>query len=366
MIKIILDPQIFIQKYGGISRYHTEVWKILKNKPDVEICCPMVYSDNFHLAEYNLAPKFSIPQIIKSERINKSLNAANCIKTLGVLATKNFDVFIPTYFYPYFLNHLGKLPFVLNVHDMIFEKYPHFFKDDKRIANKKMLIEKANKIITISENTKIDLLNLYPYIPENKIEVVYLAHSINPKDISLDVPDLPLNYLLFIGRRNNYKNFYFLIKAIHQRIKNDESLFLVCGGGDIFNQEEISLLDSYNIKEKVVQINFKDNQLYHLYKNARAFIFPSEYEGFGIPVLEAMASECPVILTNYSSFPEVAGNAGIYFEKNDENGLLNCVEKVLGNESFRTSIILKGSKQVKKFSWEKTADQCLEIYKSVL
>ena len=365
-MKILLDPQIFIQKYGGISRYHTETWRILKNYPDIDINCPLIYSDNLHLQEYNLTPQISRNLSVQNEPLRKILNGFNCLKTLATIANKKFDVFIPTYYYPYFLNYLGNKPYVLTVYDMINELYPNYFGNDKKIDKKRILIEKASKIIAISENTKLDILKIYPYIDEKKIEIVYLSHSIDTNNISDETPVLPKNYLLFIGNRNFYKNFTFFIKSISKILKEDSSLFLVCGGGGKFTQEEIELLSLYDIKEKVIQFNFKDNQLFHLYKNANAFIFPSEYEGFGIPVLEAMACECPIILTNCSSLPEVAGKAGIYFENNNSSDLSNKIKDVIYNKSYRDEMIRKGKEQEKMFSWDKTAAQCLEIYKSVI
>ena len=121
-----------------------------------------------------------------------------------------------------------------------------------------------------------------------------------------------------------------------------------------------------NILHKVHHVKINDTILKNLYKNAQAFIFPSLYEGFGLPVLEAFSCGCPVILNNSSSLPEIGGDGAIYFEPGDRESIICAVETVLFNEKFREDLIKKGYERLKFFSWEKTADSTKKVYNNLL
>lgn len=372
-MKILIDNQTFNeQKFGGISRYYTEILIFLKKKKDVNLIFPLYYTDNLHLKESSLVKNtlssFSesvfFPKFIKRKIIKKS-RRRNYRLVEKKIKKNQFDVFIPTYYDDYFLTKLNGKPFVLTVYDMIHELFPQYFeKDLYTLKNKKLLIEKATKIIAISESTKRDILKVYPYIDEAKIEIVYLSQSIkNEVIVNLELPN---KYILFVGNRSIYKNFIFFLKAVAPLLNEDPELFVVCAGGNKFEDEEIELINELSVSNQVIQNNFEDNQLASYYKNAACFVFPSEYEGFGIPVLEAMVCGCPVVLANHSSFPEVAGDAGCYFELNNELDLKNKVEELLTNGSKRQEFIELGYLQANKFSWEKTANDCLEVYKKAI
>lgn len=372
-MKIILDPQIYNdQKFGGISRTHAEIYADFQRRKDVVMECPMVYSENLHLKEHGLFRNYrniltasKLVPLKKREELAEKYRNQNLEKTIQVLKKQDYDLFVPTYYSPYFLEALGEKPFVLPVYDMIHELLSHYFWfDTTTVPNKKLLIEKATHIIANSENTKNDILKVYPHIDGNKIDVVYLSQSIQQnKSVSLD---LPKNYILFVGHRHIYKNFIFFIHAVAPLLNQNPDLFVVCAGGNAFDWDEIALLQELGILKQVKQQNFEDNELATYYSKAKCFVFPSEYEGFGIPVLEAMACGCPVVLANHSSFPEVAGEAGVYFELGHATDLRNKIETLLTDESLRQNHITKGIEQAKQFSWKKNAQQTLDIFKSVV
>ena len=313
----------------------------------------------------NFIEKFCLKNNFFKKKIIRRLKRKNNRNTNNLLNKQDFDVFIPTYYNTYFLEFIGKKPYVLTVYDMIHELFPMYFLEDKfTSSNKKILIEKANKIIAISESTKKDILKFYPSINPSIIEVVYLSQSIN-YDNSLEL-NLPKNYILFVGNRTIYKNFDFFFEAVSSYLKENPDLYLVCAGGRAFSNDENIMINKYALQDQVKQYDFKDYELGTYYKNAKCFIFPSLYEGFGIPVLESMFCGCPVILSNHSSFPEVAGDAGIYYEKDNKDDLLAKIKLVIENSEYRNEIIQKGIAQEKKFSWEKTAKECFRVYKSVL
>ena len=172
-------------------------------------------------------------------------------------------------------------------------------------------------------------------------------------------------YILFVGNRSNYKNFIFFFESVAQLLKDDDKLHIVCAGGNAFTADEQQLINFHRLSAKVIQSNFKDFELATYYIKAQCFIFPSTYEGFGIPVLEAMSCGCPIILANHSSFPEVAGDAGIYFELENSEDLNEKVNSVLTNSDLRQAYSAKGLAQAEKFSWKKTTDECIEIFKTV-
>lgn len=372
-MRILLDPQTYNeQKYGGVSRYYTELYLGLNKIDGIKVACPIVYTDNLHLKEAGLfqglrgmisesplTPKF-LKKKIRKKGIRKNIK-----NTIKVMQKGNYDVFIPTYYTPYFLDHLNGKPFVLTVYDMIHEIFPQYFtKDLHTVSNKKLLIEKATKIIAISESTKQDIIKIYPHVDASKIEVVYLSHSIKTNDKASI--SLPKKYILFVGQRWIYKNFGFFLKAVAPILKADSDLYIVCAGGNKFTADEQLLIKELGLSNQMVQQNFEDNELATYYSNAKCFVFASEYEGFGIPVLESMACGCPVVLANHSSFPEVAGDAGVYFELHNAEDLKNKVTALLENESLRASYVEKGLEQVKKFSWQKTAEECLKVYQKAI
>jgi glycosyltransferase involved in cell wall biosynthesis len=374
MIKILLDPEIFItQEFGGISRYYTELYNALENNPETQIISPILYTDNIHFKESPLFEKSYQKKndiLVKCSKLLRGYSPRKLKKkskkeAISLLKKQEFDVFIPTYYDPYFLPYIENKPFVLTVHDMIHELYPHYFTNDKiTVPNKKILIARANRIITVSENTKKDLLRIYPDIPASKIDVVYLAPTINTA-IQTEI-ETPENYILFVGNRTLYKNFIFFLKAVLPILKNRKDLFILCAGGNAFNKEERQLIDESGIKNQLIQRNFKDSELADYYKKALCFVFPSEYEGFGIPVLEAMACGCPVVLANHSSFPEVAGDAGVYFELNNASDLKEKLALLLDNIQIRQEYKLKGLNQARKFNWETTTNKCLKVYQAAL
>jgi len=372
-MKILLDPQIFNEQvYGGISRYYTEIFLHLKKEKKAVINLPLFQCQNVYINESSLLSKkqcvtFYIINLMLKLGIStrKFVKNNNNKLALNALLNNDFDLYLPTYYDIYFLSFIEKKPFVLTVYDMIHEIFPQYFDNDSMIVkNKLILMEKSSKIIAVSQNTKNDILKIYPHINESKIEVIYHGSSIKINN-KLKV-SLPINYILFVGARDNYKNFQFLLNSISDILLNDKTLKLVCAGGGKFTSYEKKLIDKLNLTNNVIQNNFNENELGHYYKNAKCFIFPSEYEGFGIPILESMACGCPIVLTNSSSFPEVAGNAGIFFELNNSVDLKNKIENLLQNDEIRKEYSSKGFEQVKKFDWRIASEKCFKLYQSVI
>lgn len=372
-MKILLDPQIFDQQtYGGISRYYTEVFSVISQKSDVEVLLPLYSSDNAYVKATDL--------LVKNKNLNalysffaffkistRTLRRKNSEKLLhNAFENRDYDIFIPTYYNPYFLDKVGTKPFVLTVYDMIHELMPQYFVEDSFhvVERKLLLMQKATKIIVVSNNTKKDIIKIYPDIDPSKIEVIYHGSSIKiHPEVTVQFPE---KYILYVGSRETYKNFKFFIQSVTPLLKNDPNLQIIAAGGGKFTEEEIQFLKNLDIQNQVLQRYFQEEELGHYYQNAQCFVFPSLYEGFGIPVLESMACGCPIVLTKHGSFPEVAGDAGIYFDSESEDDLREKIRVLISDEELRKKYAEKGLERVKKFDWKDAAEQCLKVYSDAI
>jgi glycosyltransferase involved in cell wall biosynthesis len=175
-----------------------------------------------------------------------------------------------------------------------------------------------------------------------------------------------IKYLLYVGTRSGYKNFSFFIESIAELLRKNEDLHVYCAGWKPFTFDEKKKFRDLNIHKKVHYIQIKDYSLKELYQNARAFVFPSLYEGFGLPVLEAFSCRCPALVSDRSSLPEVGGDSALYFNPQDSASMMNAVERIISDENLRIQLMNKGSERVKFFSWEKTANTTKRIYENVL
>lgn len=368
-MEILFDHQIFTnQEFGGISRYFFELIKRFDND-NIDSCdVGIKYTNNAYLNKNTfegLTPFFPDKDIYKKRKIMDLLNKQVCKKKLR---KSKFDVFHPTYYDPYFLKVIGKKPFVITFLDMIHEKLSDKYeglKSDKRIFyQKKEMIDNASKIIAISESTKNDIIDIFD-VKSSNIEVVYLGNSlVRNTQIYFNISDRP--YLLFVGNRGMYKNFKLLVEASRNILIQNDILLLCAGGGD-FTENEKSFLQDMDLENYVKYHKIiSDDTLTTLYTNAICFVFPSLYEGFGIPVLEAFACECPVVLSNGGSLPEVGGDAAVYFYPEDKHSIELAIQSIIDNDNLREDLRKKGINRLKQFSWDSTFSETLNVYKSLL
>lgn len=389
-MKILYDHQIFYrQNYGGVSRYFCELMTQFSMDPDTDFTLPLRFVQNDNLAQFPHLDKYwsgrynrlynnyfisALQKKIRFNALNFGLNFLinNRAESIRLLKKQDFDVFHPTYYEPYFMKYLQKKPYVLTVYDMIHEHFPTYFKtNDRTRIWKKRLIENAGSVIAISENTKEDIVRFTNVDPDH-IQVIYLGnpfeHMSPPEQNTLCLNSAVFEkpFLLFVGDRPAYKNFIFFIESITEMLCKNNELQVVCAGSLPFSHKEKKFFKNLNIVHKIHHVIINDTILRNLYKNAKAFIFPSLYEGFGLPILEAFSCGCPVIASNSSSLPEIGQEGAIYFNPMSRESIISAVETILFNEKNREDLIRKGYDRLKLFSWENTAHKTKKIYESLL
>lgn len=355
-MKLLYDHQIFSsQKFGGISRYFVE---LMSNLPEnIDFNNSLVLSENEYLKN---SPQGITRGISRKIPGGYRLNAL--MSTFDIIRGR-YDLFHPTYYNPYFIKHLKK-PFAVTVYDMIHELFSDMFPEtDHSAENKKECIKKADRIIAISENTKSDIIKLYDVNPD-KIDVVLLGYSMDAT-IPVPIKDCPENYILFTGQRGLYKNFERFIKAFAEHRKSHPDINLVCTGLQ-FNENEWQLISSLGLEKHVKACFATDAQLKWLYQNALCFVFPSLYEGFGIPILEAFSANCPLLLSNTSCFPEIAGDGGLYFDPYSVDSITETMNRVADDSELRENLIQRGAVRLKDFSWQKMANETAETYRKII
>lgn len=360
-MKIQFDHQTFsLQEYGGISRYFAVLQDYLRNKEGMGVDAGVLVSRNHYLPDST----FPLPAKWGRALVSRSRTYSfNKRYTKFLLEKNRFDVFHPTYYDAYFLPYL-KRPFVLTVHDMTHELFPEFFpQNDPFITYKREVIEKADHIIAISTATKKDLQDIYG-VHEGKISVIHHGlYKINGSDEA--EPVLPARFILFVGARNGYKNFSRFITACAPLLREDRDLRVICAGGGRFNLAERELLHRNRLTAAVVQMQVNDSRLKNLYEKATLFVYPSLYEGFGLPLLEAFHNNCPVAVSNTSCFPEVGGDAVVYFDPYVPEDILRAIKALTADKELREKLSLKGQNRLRYFALEDCMRKTMDVYKNL-
>lgn len=363
MLKVFFDHQKFsTQKYGGISRYFANIIEEIKRNDEFDYLLGVLNSQNHYIKDE--------PQALNQPFITNILNGGMKRFKLNkwycdyLLKQNHFDVFHPTYYDPYFIKNL-KRPFVTTIHDMTYERLPEYFwVMDTLTTEKRISAERADKIIAISETTKNDLLK-YLETDEQKIEVIY--HGIDLKNpLKFEaVPNLPTNYLLFVGDRSGYKNFYLLLNAYEQISKKYPDIHLVLTGGGNLVGADVEIINRLKLKDKVHHYHVSDEQLNYLYQNTLLFIYPSLHEGFGLPILEAFKANCPMLLSDTDCFREIAQDVAGFFSPHSLEDLIFQIEKLISNEATRKDLVAKGNQRLLDFPIEKSVKQTLDLYQTL-
>jgi len=356
---VLYDHQIFsYQSFGGVSRYFIE---LLKHIDPLLWDISLLFSNNKYLNEINsnifYIKLFNNLSFYKKERLILEMGKPYSIYKI---INNNYKILHLTHYESY-ANNFTKNPIVITYHDKLFSSYCF---NKRTIREQKKCFKRADKIISISNNTRKDLISLFD-IDEKKIEVIYFG--INKNIIRTVKRIIDEKYILYVGARKGYKNFFRLLEAFTKIIQNDLSeLKLVCTGNP-FNKDELNKIKKLGIKQSQISSKFySETELMNLYQNAELFIFPSIYEGFGFPLLEAMINNCPVLCSNSSCFPEIAKNAAEYFSPLEIDDIYFKLRKVLFSDDIRKKLKINGLKRCEDFSWIKSAQKHVELYNSLI
>ena len=367
MLHIVYIDGLFY-KGAGIGRYYESLLKGLAKK-DVKIytCVPLQLKKDFELdfEQYfeNVMPiyvnykGFSIKAFWSQGKILKKLERK---VSLFHFPHINIPLYIPK-------------NLVVTIHDL--RPFTEFW--DRSYFKRKVfewyfkrVIKKAKKIIAISESSKKEITHIYP-ANNARIEVIYGfvdEKFLKTKDYHIKGRLIKYDYILFVGNRKKHKNLSRLILAFNQVKNKFPNLKLVIAGKKDSKIDEIDLLkNKLDLKGKIIEaISPDDEEIINLYKYAKAFVFPSLYEGFGLPPLEAMAIGMPVLASDIPVLREICGNAAYFFNPYDVEGMAKAIYKVVTDESLRRSLIERGKERVKFFDSESTIDQHVKLYKKIL
>ncbi len=317
---------------------------------------------------YNILPKKPLWTIF-------ALSSAIC--------KQKFDVFFsPTHYSPLF----APCPQVISILDLSYKYFPELFKK-KDLFQLNLWggysVRRARKIVTISQSSKDDIIKEYK-VSEDKIGVVYPGLKFEIRNPKLEINSkikmrnsrvikekygIDSPYILFVGTLQPRKNIVRLVEAFSKlnpkAIGKNMKLVIIGRRGWKFD-EIFTAPSKFGVSDSVFFLeNVTDDDLGVFYEGAELFVLPSLYEGFGLPILEAMKYGCPVAASNVSSLPEAGGDAAIYFDSQDVLDMAEKIEKVLSDKKLRDDMIKKGHEQVKKFSWEKSAREVLGVLEQV-
>ena len=362
-MRIIFDYKIFFQqKYGGPARYFAELFESLNKIENNTFIVSPAYI-NEYLQQSNFSTNIIGNKVKLKKFIGPFLDLYNKVLSKKAYLKLKPDIIHTSYYDKYLVSN--NKPLVLTVHDLIHEVYQNEYGLD--LSSKKKMIERADHIICVSKSTQNDLLKYYN-IDKKKISVIYHGKpKIKPIEFQGSFPQMNKPFFLYLGSRKRYKNFRLFLEAyvMNQNIAKDFDI--VCFGGGNFLNEERELFKSLKIKNEQIKNYLGDDRfLSYLYKNATAFIYPSLYEGFGMPILEAMNLNCPVISSNTSSMPEVYGNAALAFDPTKKDELADCLKAIVFDTDLRKNLIDKGKARASLFSWDKCARETKSIYSKLL
>jgi glycosyltransferase involved in cell wall biosynthesis len=367
MYSVIYDHQMFsLQEYGGISRYFCELASRIHRIPGFQarVVAPVHFNSYLSACPVPQTAAYLPKRVPRSGFLYRATNAL-----LSPLLTRASSPALihRTYYAP----HAKRvdIPTVVTVFDMIHELFPDSFSaNDPVIRNKRPCLERADHIVCISECTANDLVRLFG-VARKKISVTYLGYS-NEFAFAGSADEVSPSkrpYLLYVGGRAGYKNFDLALKAYANSSRLARDFDFVAFGGLPFNAAEKELVTSLHLRpDSVARWTGSDADLARAYRHARALVYPSKYEGFGMPPLEAMSSGCAVACSNASSIPEVVGEAAAMFDPNDLESIRQVLEDLCLNDSARTRMVVAGRERIRHFSWDRCASETAAAYERVL
>ena len=364
VVRVAYDHSCFNQKYGGVSRYFVEVISRLtvnRVKPKLIV----FFTNNVFLKKLNIDTR-SLFSFNFRGRAMLERNIGDFILIFSLLRKQDFSVFHATHYisYPKLLLRKGK-KMVVTIHDMNEWVVPEFYpRWSVRRFRQLLHMKVADNIIAVSDTTRKDICRFFPEL-SNKVTVIshgvtYLPDRIRPRNFLNEKP-----YILFVGARNKYKNFdkFLLAFALFRGAGFDFSL-VICGPG--LTQSEQSLIKKYKINlNEVFQVGASDAELSYFYSEASLFVFPSFYEGFGLPCLEAISKDTTIAISDIPVFREICQDVAFYFNPNDEADMCKVFVKAVSNKQEIKEKKNGYADILTRFAWEQSANLHADLYRKI-
>lgn len=345
-LRVAYDDQIVsLHRRGGISRYFVELVRALQRDADLSVRPVFDWqaSGNDHVLEAGYSRRWA-----RSRPVRRALRAGHRLRAA--------DVVHPTFYGSGFPTRRAR-PVVVTVFDMIPEVFPELFPGGSPHLAKQDYVHAADLVLCISESARADLLKHYGPL-DAPVRVTPLAPSGVFQTGSGTRTGLPRPYVLFVGSRSGYKDFGVAADAVRLLRQRFPDLLLVAVGGDDLTPEESRL-------PFVIHARLSDAQLAGAYSEAVCLAFPSRYEGFGLPTLEAMSCRCPAVLADVAVHREVGGDAALYFAAGDSEGLAGHITRLLQDPDFAATRVGGGLRRAQAFSWSHTARLTASAYHEV-
>jgi len=347
----------FSEKRTGVEEY---VYQLIKNLAKLNESKVHEFELYVNTKTNKIIPR--LPKNFKAKILRAPFMWTNLRLPIQLFVSKPDILLMPANFFLFFY---PRVPVVSVIHGLEFEYFPEYY-------SKKMLyylqkgtkkaLKKSKRIITVSESTKSDLVDIYG---ANKNSIFVIHHGVDDFVINKDKKANPKErYILYIGRIESKKNLEAMVNSfnlVKKKYKVPHKLFLVGGKG--YGYEKIKeLIGESEYKDDIVLTGYvSKEQKESLYKNATMFLFPSFYEGFGMPILEAQLRSIPVITSNNSSMVEIAGEGAVLIDPFDNNEIAEAIYQIIQDENFKNKMVLEGIFNTKKYSWKKCAKETLNI-----
>ena len=364
-MRIYYDHQLCsLQDAGGASRYHYELMRSISGLPDVET--EIFLGMNSTVYPYRELSSANARVMGFAGPLHRGMLRYVVNEALGNAIAPfrgKFDVYHPSHYRSMPLVRSRR--FVITHHDCIYERFPVFRYVKEALRGKKLLFARADAIICISESSRKDLLQFYD-VDIAKTRVIYhgLTRPVRcPKAADQLKKLVRRDYLLFVGQRSFHKNFAGFLKVFRETNLHKDFDVLALGGG-VPNPEERALMRDLELTNSVINVpTVSDALLGEAYAAARALVYPSLWEGFGIPPLEAMSAGCPVVACDAGAVPEVCRDAPFYFDPAQQTSFPRALLCAVNNEEARRHAIENGSKVAAQYSWKKCGEQTLSLYR---
>ncbi len=363
---ILIDARLYSPRFTGIGRYSFEIIKeFFKQKPSWKFTLLLAKKE----FDAFTPPSENITKILADEKIYSIGEQTTFLQKLYSI---DADLtWFPHFTVPYFY----KRKFIVTVHDLTLSKFPgkkmnSFIHRMVYFAILRNALKNSKHILTVSENTKKDIVT-DEKISSDKITIAH--NAVGEEFLNFLTPKVPVSkklkidskFFLYTGQHREHKNLHGMVKGFHKFLQEtkEEYKLVITGKENPLYPEFWEYCKKHNLQEKVLTVGLVDeNDLLALYQEATAYIFPSFYEGFGIPPLEAMALNTPVIASNASCIPEICGDAALYFTPSDSDELAKQMKKLTSDTLLQNTLIEKGRKQIQKYSWKSSAKKILKIF----